>query len=281
MKTPQCGRVMIVSDVTLSVISLLYSKRSRATASLYKGSKRDTKYWSWTCSRDQHGGDENKRGGRKMRMNAKNNYEQVGRTSNVNRVTPIHPHPSPHSILALPYLWLFECSIVPEAFLSCLSDTCALRSPPLTDAISHTGSETTRFQSHHCCEGNCSGLSHKSAPPCALQAKTYIYTLSQCTPRTHAFACTHTNKTTLNFFHHFCQNQRGPLLNLSLSCFCFKYPCLDVVGCWIYRQNPPHVLHVHRAYCLHRSFTGSTANISTTQQIGQELSVDHSGGIWV
>lgn len=55
----------------------------------------------------------------------------------------------------------------------------------LTDAISHTGSETTRFQSHHCCEGNCSSLSHKSAPPCALQAKTYIYTSSQQHTDTH------------------------------------------------------------------------------------------------
>lgn len=66
-----------------------------------------------------------------------------------------------------------------------LDKTCSLRPKLLTDAISHTGSETTRFQSHHCCEGNCSSLSHKSAPLCALQAKTYIYPLSQQYTHTH------------------------------------------------------------------------------------------------
>lgn len=45
----------------------------------------------------------------------------------------------------------------------------------LTDAISHTGSKSTCFQSHLCCDGNCSSLSHKSAPPFALQAKIYLY----------------------------------------------------------------------------------------------------------
>lgn len=70
-------------------------------------------------------------------------------------------------------------------FLEALASPCrqyktsSLRPALLTDAISHTGSETTRFQSHHCCEGNCLSLSHKSAPPCALQAKKYIYTPSK------------------------------------------------------------------------------------------------------
>lgn len=97
-------------------------------------------------------------------------------------------------IFALSYQWL--CGVVPEAFLRCLGDTCALRLT-LTDAISRTGSETTRFQSHHCCEGNCLGLSHKSCPPCALQAKTYIYTLTQ---HTYTHMHVHTKKTTLNSF---------------------------------------------------------------------------------
>ncbi len=67
-----------------------------------------------------------------------------------------------------------------------------------TDAISHTGSETTRLQSHHCCEGNCSSLSHKSAPPCALQAKTYIYTPPQ--QHTHTHTQTTRDKRTQNSF---------------------------------------------------------------------------------
>ena len=77
----------------------------------------------------------------------------------------------------------------------------------LTDAISHTGSETTRFQSHHCCEGNCSSLSHKSAPPCALQAKTYIYTPSQ----QHTRRYTHTERmrrTHTEFFPHFARTRK-------------------------------------------------------------------------
>lgn len=139
--------------------------------------------------------------------------------------------------LALSYQWLFECRIVPEAFLRCLCHTCALRSSPLTDAISHTGSETTRFQSHHCCEGNCLGLSHKSTPPCALQAKTYIYPLSQHTS-------THTHTLHWFFFYHFYRNKRGVLLNLSLSLFLFYF--FNILVCrWLLnvrRQSPPHVL---------------------------------------
>lgn len=107
------------------------------------------------------------------------NHELAERTSNGNSALPL-----------LPFHISDGLSIGPEAFLRCLCDTCARRSSPLTDAISHTGSEATRFQSRHCCEGNGSGLSHKSAPPCAMQAKTYIYTLSKRTPR----VPTHTTK---------------------------------------------------------------------------------------
>lgn len=88
---------------------------------------------------------------------------------------------------------LLEDNVVPEASaFPCQQKTSSLWPSLLTDAISHTGSETTRFQSHHCCEGNCSSLSHKSAPPCALQAKTYIYTLSQQHTHTHTHTCPHT-----------------------------------------------------------------------------------------
>lgn len=100
----------------------------------------------------------------------------------------------------------------------------------LTDAISHTGSETTRFQSHHCCEGNCSSLSHKSAPPCAPQAKTYIYTQTGAHTSTDRKRQTHTRIPSP-----LCQNQKTLLLNLSLSCF--LYPSHCVVGCWIYTDR--------------------------------------------
>lgn len=89
----------------------------------------------------------------------------------------------------------------------------------LTDAISHTGSETTRLQSHHCCEGNCSSLSHKSAPPCALQAKTYIYTTS----KQHTHTQTGRDKCTQNSFVTLAEQKSPPtefvavLLFISLS----------------------------------------------------------------
>ena len=66
-------------------------------------------------------------------------------------------------------------------------------SPSLsTDAISHTGSETARLQSHHDCEGNCSSLARKSASPCALLTKTYIYAASKQHTHTRTRAQTHT-----------------------------------------------------------------------------------------
>jgi len=103
-------------------------------------------------------------------------------------------------------------SVVSGASVSslCQYKTSSLRPSLLTDAISHTGSKTTRLQSHHCCEGNCSSLSHKSAPPCALQAKTYICTYSQ------QHTGTHTDLLSL------CQNQKSPM-NLSLSCFFMSF----------------------------------------------------------
>lgn len=97
--------------------------------------------------------------------------QRVERTVNGN-TGPAHPVVSAYSV---------KTALFPEALASpCRQDkTSSLQPSLLTDAISHTGSKTTRFQSHHCCEGNCSSLSHKSAPPCALQAKTYIYTPSK------------------------------------------------------------------------------------------------------
>lgn len=115
----------------------------------------------------------------------------------------------------------------PEASASSrrFNKTSSLRRPLLTDAISHTGSKITPFQSHHCCEGNCSSLSRKSAPPCAPPAKTHIYSYNNTHPQSHGhkilyrIARTHPKK------------KKTPV-NLSLSCF--LYPCLYVAGCWIY-----------------------------------------------
>lgn len=104
---------------------------------------------------------------------------------------------------------LFEDSIVPEALASlCHSLTASsLWLPPLTDTIGHTGSQKNpRFQSHHCCEGNCSCLSCKSAPP--LYKQRHIFT--HCHENTRAHTHTHREKkikggcrTHRGFFHHF------------------------------------------------------------------------------
>lgn len=75
---------------------------------------------------------ENKRAGRNIWMHE--NRELVEKTSNGNSALPL-----------LPFHISDGLSIGPEAFLRCLCDTCAPRSSPLTDAISHTGSEATRY----------------------------------------------------------------------------------------------------------------------------------------
>lgn len=188
---------------------------------------------------------ENKRARRKIWM--RENCELVERTSNGQSAV-------------LSYRWWFECSIGSEAFLRCLCDT--PRSSPLTDAISHTGSEATRFQSRHCCEDNSSGLSHKSAPPCALQANTYIYTLSKRTPHVH----THKTKPCWILSSLLPEPKRNPFFSFSLFFF-FNILVSMLLLLDLHGQNPPHVLHVPELTVFIWALTGLSSNIPTARQL--------------
>lgn len=242
LKSLQCCRIMIISVVTLSVISVLHSEGSFVTAGRWKRVEQEAEgIW---CQRQTWGDGK--------------------------------------QTLALSYQWLFECGIVPEAFLRRLCDTCALRSSPLTDAISHTGSENTRFQSHHCCEGNCLGLSHKSTPPCALQVKRYIYTLLQHT-NTHTCTCTKLRWILLALF---LEPKCSPTEFVTVLYFCLFFYFFNILVSMLLAAEctqtestscPPCSQSLPSSSGLYRL---NNQHIRS-QTIGWKLSMNHSAGIWV
>lgn len=177
---------------------------------------------------------------------------------------------------------LFEDSIVPEALASlCHSSTASsLWLTPLTDTIGHTGSQkkNPRFQSHHCCEGNCSCLSCKSAPP--LYKQRHIFT--HCHENMRAHTHTHRDKkkkrggggggqNTQRILSSLCQSQSRLLLS------CFLYSSLPARGCWLYSDR----IHLMFSMCTGLTvFIGELKAhhaISSQSRLDRNSSADHLG----
>lgn len=177
---------------------------------------------------------------------------------------------------------LFEDSIVPGALASlCHSSTASsLWLPPLTDTIGHTGSrkkKAPRFQSHHCCEGNCSCLSCKSAPP--LYKQRHIFT--HCHENTRARTHTHRDKknkgggqNTQRILSSLCRSQSRLLLS------CFLYSSLPARGCWLYYDR----IHLMFSMCTGLTvFIGELKAhraISSQRRLDRNLSADHLGELY-
>lgn len=133
----------------------------------------------------------------------------------------------------------------------------------LTDAISHTGSKSTRFQSHLCCDGNCSSLSHKSAPPFALQAKIYLYSHKR----------THTNTQT-NSRVTLPESKSTPSKFVSVLLFISFSLCSQMLE--LHYHNPPRVLHVPGLSV----FSSALRAHSATNPYGQEFGHLPFGRFW-